>query len=173
MDDESVCPIRPENIYINDNSYTTDCCDTAEEVFGRRLWRHRAHEVLVSQGSFDFSEIKRCLAECRMVAVEVWAGVDHEHVFILVNTTENIYIIDSYINERRVEKRPFDLDKFREFVNDIHNILDYEIQTESPNKISEMWGEFWNVKTPELPEGDSYVLEVFITPYLGPHLTFY
>lgn len=159
----TVCPIRPSDIYFNDY-LETDCFEIASSIFGRKLWRRKATEIEYNPSmlAFDFSLLENYLFnQCIMVAVELWAGYNHDHVFVLCHTTEGLYVIDSYINQRRTQKRPFDFNKFKEFIHEMYKNLDLP----DTKIISELWRDFWNVRLPEFPEGSSHTVEMYMTPF--------
>lgn len=164
--------ISPDDISLpeidSDCDYRTSCGYTSNKLNQDIDWKNCI-------GIYSYDGIKRlemktliCIQELLnkhnkiVVTVDVSDWFDHE--FTLFNTTEGIYIADSYLNNRTLEKRPFDLDKMFSMLIDINKYIKlyspcemysntekkYKIfnctSEETFNACAKIWCDFWQVK---------------------------
>ena len=120
--------------------------------------------------------IQELLNKHNKIVVTVDVSGCFDHAFTLFNTTEGVYIVDSYIWQKTLEKRPFDLDKFYSMLIDINQYIklysnsDKKYKTfnctseETFNACAKVWCDFWQVKNLSGVSGnlDYYNIDCYI-----------
>lgn len=110
----------------------------------------------------DLKRIDELLIQYNKVVLEIDIAGWFDHTFTLYNTNEGIYVVDSYVHQKTVQKRPFDLDKLYEMlievskyigvyekdeIYDFHlgrNVIIDGTSAQTFNECAKIWYNFWN-----------------------------
>ncbi len=111
----------------------------------------------------DLKRIDELIIEHHKLVLEIDVAGHFDHTFTLYNTTNGIYIVDSYLYQKKLEKRPFDLNKLYQMLIDVDAYINKYEQCEcidgitktkkyyngtsivTFNECAKIWNNFWDV----------------------------